>query len=254
MTAMRLHRAGEPLERDTVDVPFPAPGQVLVEVVACGVCRTDLHIVDGELAANLPIVPGHEIVGRVADRGAGAARFALGDAVGIAWLASACGVCAHCRAGRENLCDTARFTGRDCDGGYAQYAVADERFCFPLPAGFDGPEAAPLLCAGFIGYRALRMAGDARRVGIYGFGAAGHLVAQIAIHEGREVYAFTRPGDERRAGVRARPGLPLGRRLDGGPSRAPRCRPPLRARGRAGARRTEGACNREPASCAPAST
>ena len=195
MTAMRLHRPGERLARDTVEVPVPAPGQVLVEVLACGVCRTDLHIVDGELSANLPVIPGHEIVGRVADRGAGSARFAIGDRVGIAWLASACGACAQCRAGRENLCEAARFTGRDCDGGYAQYAVADERYCFPLPQGYDGPEAAPLLCAGFIGYRALRMAGEARRVGIYGFGAAGHLVAQIALHEGREVYAFTRPGD-----------------------------------------------------------
>jgi len=193
---MRLHRPGEPLRTEDIPVPVPGPGEVLLRVLACGVCRTDLHIVDGELAgAKMPIVPGHEIVGRIVERGAGASLFAGGERVGVPWLASACGICGFCRGGRENLCAEARFTGLHRDGGYAQYAVADERFCFPIPECYGDEEAAPLLCAGFIGYRALRMAGEARRLGIYGFGAAGHIVAQIAIAQGREVYAFTRPGD-----------------------------------------------------------
>jgi len=196
MKAMRLHRPGEPLRTEDIPVPVPGPGEVLLRVLACGVCRTDLHIVDGELAgAKMPIVPGHEIVGRIVERGAGASLFAGGERVGVPWLASACGICGFCRGGRENLCAEARFTGLHRDGGYAQYAVADERFCFPIPECYGDEEAAPLLCAGFIGYRALRMAGEARRLGIYGFGAAGHIVAQIAIAQGREVYAFTRPGD-----------------------------------------------------------
>jgi len=196
MTAMRLHRAGEELHAERVPVPQPGPGELLLEVRACGVCRTDLHIADGELAApRLPLIPGHEIVGRVASRGPGALLFAAGERVGVPWLAGACGACRFCREGRENLCGKARFTGLDRDGGYAQYAIADERFCFPIPDAYADEEAAPLLCAGFIGYRALRMAGDARRLGIYGFGAAGHIVAQIAVHQRRQVFAFTRPGD-----------------------------------------------------------
>jgi propanol-preferring alcohol dehydrogenase len=196
MKAMRLHRPGEPLRLEEVEVPEPGAGELLLEVLACGVCRTDLHIVDGELAGRkLPVVPGHEIVARVAKRGPGAALFAIGERVGVPWLAGACGKCAFCRTGRENLCAEARFTGLDRDGGYAEYAVADERFCFALPANYADEQAAPLLCAGFIGYRALRMAGEAPRLGLYGFGAAGHIVAQIAVHQGRRVFAFTRPGD-----------------------------------------------------------
>jgi propanol-preferring alcohol dehydrogenase len=196
MTAMRLHRPGAPLRAEQVPVPEPGPGELLLEVLACGVCRTDLHIADGELAApRLPLVPGHEIVGRVARRGPGALLYAAGERVGVPWLAGACGACHFCREGRENLCGEARFTGLDRDGGYAGYAIANERFCFPIPDGYGDAEAAPLLCAGFIGYRALRMAGEARRLGIYGFGAAGHIVAQIAVHQGRQVSAFTRPGD-----------------------------------------------------------
>jgi propanol-preferring alcohol dehydrogenase len=165
-------------------------------VRACGVCRTDLHIADGELeGGRLPIVPGHEIVGTVVALGKGAERFAAGDRVGVPWLGWTCGECDHCRAGRENLCERARFTGFHRDGGYAEYALADERFCFALPPGYGDVEAAPLLCAGLIGYRALAMAGDARRIGIYGFGAAAHIVAQVAVFQGRELYAFTRPGD-----------------------------------------------------------
>lgn len=195
---MRLRAPGAPLVREELPVPQPGPGEVLVEVSACGVCRTDLHIVDGELAApRLPLTPGHEIVGRVARRGPGAMRFAEGARVGIPWLASTCGGCAACLSGRENLCERARFTGLHRDGGYADYTVADERFCLALPAGYDDSHAAPLLCAGLIGNRAYAMVPDARRIGIYGFGAAAHLVAQVAVHEGREVYAFTRPGDAR---------------------------------------------------------
>ncbi|HTQ75899.1 MAG TPA: zinc-dependent alcohol dehydrogenase family protein [Burkholderiales bacterium] len=193
---MRLHAPRRALEFDEVAAPEPGAGEVLLEVRACGVCRTDLHIADGELAGGrLPIVPGHEIVGTVAARGEGAKRFATGARVGVPWLGWSCGECGHCRAGRENLCDRARFTGFDRDGGYAEYAIADERFCFALPEAYGDVEAAPLLCAGLIGYRALAMAGDARRVGIYGFGAAAHIVAQVAAWQGRELYAFTRPGD-----------------------------------------------------------
>jgi propanol-preferring alcohol dehydrogenase len=196
MRAMRLHAAGRPLALDALAVPEPGPGQVLVRVRACGVCRTDLHIADGELAhPKLPLVPGHEIVGEVAACGPGAARYRAGERVGVPWLGWSCGACEFCRAGRENLCERARFTGYDMDGGYAEYALADERFCFPVPARYGDVEAAPLLCAGLIGHRAYAFAGDAAALGLYGFGAAAHLVAQVARHDGRRVYAFTRAGD-----------------------------------------------------------
>jgi propanol-preferring alcohol dehydrogenase len=186
-----------PLRSATVAPPVPNDDQVLLEIAACAVCRTDLHIVDGDLSdPNLPLVPGHEIVGRVAAKGARVDRFALGDRVGVPWLGWTDGVCTFCRSGRENLCDRARFTGYQIDGGFAEFAVADHRFCFPIPEGYTDVEAAPLMCAGLIGYRALRAAGDARRLGLYGFGAAAHIIAQVAIWEGREVYALTRPGDE----------------------------------------------------------
>ncbi len=168
----------------------------MLHVRACGVCRTDLHVVDGELPdPKLPLVPGHEVVGTVAAKGERAGRFAVGDRVGVPWLGWTCGVCRYCRSGRENLCDRPAFTGYTLDGGYAEYVAADHRYCFPIPDGYSDAEAAPLLCAGLIGYRSLVMAGDARRLGIYGFGAAAHIVAQVAKHQGREVYAFTRPGD-----------------------------------------------------------
>lgn len=196
MRAMVLRTPGTALALAELPAPVAGPGDVLVRVHACGVCRTDLHVVDGELPdAHSPIVPGHEIVGAVAATGADVTGFALGDRVGVPWLARTCGTCAFCRTGRENLCESAAFTGCTVNGGYAEYVVADARFCFPLPAGFSDVELAPWLCAGLIGHRALRMAGDARRIGIYGFGAAAHIVAQVARHEGREVHAFTRPGD-----------------------------------------------------------
>jgi len=177
--------------------PEPGPGQVLIRVRACGVCRTDLHVVDGELPdPKLPLVLGHEIVGIVERNGEQADRFQEGDRVGVPWLGRTCGTCRFCLAGRENLCDRPGFTGYTRDGGYAEYALADQRYCFPIPAAYGDAEAAPLLCAGLIGYRSLVLAGDARRLGIYGFGAAAHIVAQVARHQGREVYAFTRPGDE----------------------------------------------------------
>jgi alcohol dehydrogenase, propanol-preferring len=180
-------------ETDLPD-PAPVPGQVLVAVSTCGVCRTDLHIADGELPdPKLPLVPGHQVVGRVV---VGGERFAPGTRVGIPWLGWTCGVCRYCRSGRENLCDRARFTGYQLDGGYAELAVADERYCVAIPAEFSDLEAAPLLCAGLIGYRALRLAGAAERLGLYGFGASAHIVAQVARHEGRRVFAFTRAGDE----------------------------------------------------------
>ena len=176
--------------------PRPEDHQVLLQVRACAVCRTDLHIVDGDLAKpKLPLVPGHEIVGVVAERGAQAQRFAVGERVGVPWLGWTCGVCSFCTTGRENLCDEARFTGYDLDGGFAEYTVVDARYCFALPDAYSDVDAAPLLCAGLIGYRALRLAGDAARIGIYGFGAAAHIIAQVARHEGREVFAFTSPGD-----------------------------------------------------------
>ena len=193
MRAMVLIEPRRPLELRELPDPDPQPGQVLLRVRACGVCRTDLHVADGELAEpKLPLVLGHEIVGIVEK---GGSRFARGTRVGVPWLGWTCGVCEYCRAGRENLCDQARFTGYQIDGGYAELTVADERYCFPLPDRYSDAEAAPLLCAGLIGARSLRMAGDARRLGLYGFGAAAHLVAQVARAEGREVYAFTSPGD-----------------------------------------------------------
>ncbi|HEY6478041.1 MAG TPA: zinc-dependent alcohol dehydrogenase family protein [Polyangia bacterium] len=196
MQTMRFDGAGRPLRAADVPRPVAADDQILIEVAACAVCRTDLHIVDGELADPKPaVVPGHQIVGRVAAKGARVDRFAIGDRVGVPWLGWTCGECAYCRSGRENLCDRARFTGYQIDGGFAEFAAADHRFCFPIPDGYGDVEAAPLLCAGLIGYRALRAAGDARRLGIYGFGAAAHIIAQVAVHEGREVSAFTRPGD-----------------------------------------------------------
>jgi propanol-preferring alcohol dehydrogenase len=197
MQAMVLDAPRRPLR--LVDRPPLAPGQgqVLVDVAACGVCRTDLHVVDGELPEpRLPLVPGHQIVGRVAACGPGASRFRPDDRVGVPWLGWTCGSCRQCARGRENLCDAARFTGYQLDGGFAEQAVADERFCFPLPEVYPDVQAAPLLCAGLIGYRTLRLAGDPATLGIYGFGAAAHVVAQVARHEGRRVFAFVRPGDE----------------------------------------------------------
>ncbi len=197
MRAMLLKAARAPLEPAELPVPQPGPGQVLLKVRACGICHTDLHILDGELSRpRLPLVLGHQIVGRVAALGPGAGRFGTGTRVGVPWLGSTDGTCRYCRGGRENLCEHPVFTGYDVDGGFAEYALADERFCFPLPADYEDLEVAPLLCAGLIGYRAYRMAGDEiETLGIYGFGAAGHIVAQLARHQGRKVFAFTRPGD-----------------------------------------------------------
>jgi propanol-preferring alcohol dehydrogenase len=190
---MVLDRPRTPLRAAELERPAPAPGEVLIEVSACGVCRTDLHVVDGELEdPKLPLVPGHQIVGRVRE---GSERFADGDRVGVPWLGWTDGTCRFCRSGRENLCDNARFTGYQRDGGYAEWAVADERFSFPIPEDYPDLQAAPLLCAGLIGYRSLRMTGDAERLGLYGFGAAAHIVAQVARHEGRRVFAFTRGDD-----------------------------------------------------------
>jgi propanol-preferring alcohol dehydrogenase len=195
MRAMVLEGPHSPLTLRERDLPEPGPGQVLLKVRACAVCRTDLHVVDGDLPGiRHPIVPGHEVVGVVAACGPGVA-LAPGTRLGLPWLGWACGHCSFCNAGRENLCDAARFTGYQLDGGYADYVVADARFCLPIPASLDDVHAAPLLCAGLIGYRALRMCGDARRIGLYGFGAAAHLVAQAAIFEGRQCLAFVRPGD-----------------------------------------------------------
>jgi propanol-preferring alcohol dehydrogenase len=194
---MVLERAGEPLRLTELRDPVPGAGQVLLRVHACGVCRTDLHILDGELAEpKLPLVPGHQIVGTVIGAGEGAKRFAAGERVGVPWLGWTDGECRYCRGGRENLCDNARFTGYDIDGGYAELTVADERFCFPIPADYPDDQAAPLLCAGLIGYRALRLVGAADRIGFYGFGASAHILCQVAVHEGRRVFAFTREGDE----------------------------------------------------------
>jgi alcohol dehydrogenase, propanol-preferring len=197
MRAMVLEAPGRPLRETTRPVPEPGPEQVLLHVAACGVCRTDLHVADGDLTdAVLPLVLGHEVVGTIAATGAGASRFEQGARVGVPWLAWTCGGCRYCRAERENLCSHARFTGYHVPGGYAEYTLAHERFCFPLPDQYPDLNAAPLLCAGFIGYRALVAAGDAARLGLYGFGAAAHIVAQVARHEGQRVFAFTRPGDD----------------------------------------------------------
>jgi propanol-preferring alcohol dehydrogenase len=193
---MVLNAVRTPLVPTTRETPSPGPGKVLVAISACAVCRTDLHVVDGDLPApKLPLVPGHEIVGRVVTLGEGVVTLNGGDRVGIPWLGHTCGVCPYCRSHRENLCDAPGFTGYQIDGGYATHAVADADYCFPLPSAYDDVHAAPLLCAGLIGHRTLKLAGNAERIGIYGFGAAAHIVAQVALHEGRRVHAFTRPGD-----------------------------------------------------------
>jgi len=196
MRAMVLESPGSPLRLVDLPVPVPGPGQVLLRVRACGVCRTDLHVVDGDLKEpKRPIVPGHEIVGEVAELGEGVSRFGPGDRVGVPWLGHTCGRCPYCVSGRENLCDAPGFTGYTIDGGYAEYAVADADYVFPLPAGYSDTEAAPLLCAGLIGFRSYNMVRDAERLGIYGFGAAAHIICQVAAFEGKRVYAFARPGD-----------------------------------------------------------
>jgi alcohol dehydrogenase, propanol-preferring len=195
MRAMLLERQGEPLKPADLEDPVPGPGEVLIRVGACGVCRTDLHIVDGDLDPHrLPLVPGHQVAGSVEGWGEGAGRFALGDRVGVPWLAWTCGECRYCRADRENLCERALFTGYDRDGGYADLLVADQSVCLPLPGEFDDVHVAPLLCAGLVGYRALRMTGDPERLGLYGFGASAHIVCQVAAAQGRRVFALTRPG------------------------------------------------------------
>ena len=196
MRAMLLDAPRQPLRAAEIPTPKPDDTQVLIQIRACAVCRTDLHVVDGELPhPKLPLVPGHEIVGVVAQTGARATRFKTGDRVGVPWLGWACGECQFCRSGRENLCERARFTGYTLDGGYAEFVAADEQFCFPIPDSYADAEASPLLCAGLIGYRSLAKTGEARRLGIYGFGAAAHIVTQIALHQGRQVFAFVRPGD-----------------------------------------------------------
>jgi len=197
MRAMLFEKSGQPLRM--VDAPVPRAGkeQLLIRVHDCAVCRTDLHVIDGELTQpKLPLIPGHEIVGTVAEKGEAVARFRLGDRVGIPWLGWSCGECSYCQVGQENLCEQAKFTGYTLDGGYAEYTLADQRFCFPIPDLYSDAEAAPLLCAGLIGYRSLVKAGSGKRLGIYGFGAAAHIVAQVARYQQREIYAFTRPGDE----------------------------------------------------------
>jgi propanol-preferring alcohol dehydrogenase len=193
---MVFQKVGAPLELAEVDLPTMADGDVMLRVLSCGVCRTDLHIVDGELTdPKLPLVLGHQVVGEVTDVGAGVDPAMKGTRVGVPWLGRTCGMCRYCERDLENLCDRASFTGYTRDGGFAEFAVADHRYCFPLPGGFDDVQAAPLLCAGLIGYRSLRMCGDAERIGLYGFGAAAHIVCQVAVHQGRRIGAFTRGGD-----------------------------------------------------------
>jgi alcohol dehydrogenase, propanol-preferring len=197
MLAMVYDTPGKSLRKAEVSTPRPGPGQLLIRVHACAVCRTDLHIIDGELTQpKLPLIPGHEVAGTIAELGDGVDRFGIGARVGVPWLGWTCGTCSYCQQGRENLCDDARFTGYTLDGGYAEYMVADQRFCIPIPDAYSDAEAAPLLCAGLIGYRSLVKAGKGNRLGIYGFGAAAHIVAQVAKYQQREIYAFTRPGDE----------------------------------------------------------
>lgn len=196
MRAMQYDGKSQALSPQELTLPEPGKGQVRVAVSVCGVCRTDLHLVDDELPnPKRPVTPGHEIVGRIDALGSGVDAFEIGDRVGVPWLGWTCGECEPCRRGMENLCAQARFTGYQIDGGYAEATIVDARYCFPIPDGYDDVEAAPLLCAGLIGYRAYRMAGDGKRLGLYGFGAAAHLIAQLALHEGREIFAFTRPGD-----------------------------------------------------------
>ena len=196
MRVMIFEKPGKDLSLREMNLPEPGAEQVLLRVHACAVCRTDLHVIDGELSdPKIPLIPGHEIVGTVATVGAAVTRFKVGDRLGVPWLGWTCGECSFCREGQENLCDRAKFTGYTLDGGYAEYAVADQRFCFPIPEEYSDIEAAPLLCAGLIGYRSLVKAGNGSRLGIYGFGAAAHIVAQVANYQKREIYAFTRPGD-----------------------------------------------------------
>lgn len=195
MIAMQCDAPGKPLRMAARPVPVPGPHEILLEVLACGVCRTDLHVMDGEIPAHYPVIPGHEIVGRVLASGNAVEEFTAGQRVGVPWLAHSCGICSYCRSGRENLCDHPEFTGCTRDGGYATRVVADARYCFAIPDGYSDAEAAPLLCAGLIGWRALRLAGEGKRIGLYGFGAAAHIVAQVARWQGREVYAFTRDRD-----------------------------------------------------------
>ncbi|HSR68088.1 MAG TPA: zinc-dependent alcohol dehydrogenase family protein [Acidobacteriota bacterium] len=198
MKAMVLEEQGEPLREQQVEIPRPGPGEVLLKVRACAVCRTDLHVLDGDLDdPKLPLILGHEIVGQVKEAGGQVEGLSQGDRVGVPWLGWSCGKCRFCRDDQENLCDEARFTGYQIDGGFAEYTTADARFCVPIPQDFEDAHAAPLLCAGLIGYRSLRKCGDAGRLGLYGFGAAAHIICQVAVHQGRKVYAFTRPGDEK---------------------------------------------------------
>lgn len=195
---MVLEEQGEPLREQQVEIPRPGPGEVLLKVRACAVCRTDLHVLDGDLDdPKLPLILGHEIVGQVKEAGGQVEGLSQGDRVGVPWLGWSCGKCRFCRDDQENLCDEARFTGYQIDGGFAEYTTADARFCVPIPQDFEDAHAAPLLCAGLIGYRSLRKCGDAGRLGLYGFGAAAHIICQVAVHQGRKVYAFTRPGDEK---------------------------------------------------------
>jgi len=218
LEAMILEAIGEPLKLVTRPAPDVGPGQVLVEIAACAVCRTDLHVIDGDLPkAKLPLVPGHEIVGRIAAIGEGVTQFFLGDRVGVPWLGRTCGNCTYCRSGHENLCDDPLFTGYQTDGGFATHAVACADFCLPLPPQYDDAHAAPLLCAGLIGHRALVAAGEGRRLGLYGFGAAAHIVAQIARYQQRKVFAFTRPGDRKTCEF----ALSLGCEWAGGSNEAP---------------------------------
>lgn len=197
MKAMVLETVGEPLKLKEVPVPEAGENQLKLKVRACGVCRTDLHILDAELEnPNPPLIPGHQIVGSVVETGTGVSGFETGDKVGVPWLGYTCGECEFCRSDRENLCDNARFTGYDIDGGFAEYTVADARFCFPIPGDYPARQAAPLLCAGLIGYRSFRKTGDAQRLGLYGFGSAAHILTQVILDQGKEVYAFTKPGDE----------------------------------------------------------
>lgn len=195
MTRMVIDAPGRPLRLTTGQLPQPTGTDLLIKVTACGVCRTDLHVADGEITARYPVVPGHEIVGRVIAIGPDATHLDVGDRVGVPWLGRTCGICPYCRSGHENLCDQPTFTGATRDGGYASHVLADSRFCLPIPPGYDDAEAAPLLCAGLIGYRSLVMAGQGKAIGLYGFGAAAHIIAQVALWQGRSVYAFTRPGD-----------------------------------------------------------
>ncbi len=195
MRAMIMQRQHQPLQLTELPTPIPDAGQLLLRVHTCGVCRTDLHVIDGDLKKpKLPVILGHQIVGSVVDASQGTGRFRVGDRIGVPWLGWSCGDCEYCRTGRENLCDDARYTGYQIDGGFADYTVADERFCFPIPRGYPDLQAAPLLCAGLIGYRALGMTGNARRIGFYGFGASAHILLQVARYQEREVYAFGRPG------------------------------------------------------------